>query len=98
MIWREPSPASSQPLEWRNLARAHPLLARPASAKSPSTTAAAVRNGVVLLDYVNGWLYRSTDKGETWTEISAGRPTDLSRLVVSPQWLYAVTNDGLVYA
>jgi len=76
----------------------NPLFGTPRFGQIIPHTAAAVRNGVVLLDYVNGWLYRSSDKGVTWADISVGRPTGVSRFVVGPQWLYAVTDDGLVYA
>jgi len=76
----------------------NPLFGPPRFGQIIPNTAAAARNGVVLLDYNDGRLYRSTDKGETWTEISAGRPTGVSQFVIGPQWLYAVTNDGLVYA
>lgn len=61
-------------------------------------TALAVRNGVLLLFYSNGQLYRSADQGQHWTALSGTAPASITELLITPQWFYTTTYDGLVYA
>jgi photosystem II stability/assembly factor-like uncharacterized protein len=75
----------------------NPLFGPPRFGQIISNTGTAIRAGVVLLDYEDGRIFRSADRGENWTEISAGRPANAFHFAIGPQWLYAITNDGLVY-
>ncbi|MDW7692456.1 hypothetical protein R9C00_13030 [Flammeovirgaceae bacterium SG7u.111] len=62
---------------------------------------AAQPNGVQLKYAAYGYIWKTTDKGETWTKITSGLPenTEVGKIIVNPNHADSVimaTNDGLM--
>ncbi len=62
------------------------------------SSAVAVRNGVVMLEYSDGRIFRSADKGQSWKDITGNGVSNVFYYKMTPEWIYALTYDGLVFA
>lgn len=76
----------------------NPLFEPPRNGQIVGNSAVAVRNSVVMLEYSDGRIFRSADKGQSWKDITGNGVSNVFYYKMTPEWIYALTYDGLVFA